>query len=82
MQCQLGSTQKWYFKKREDVDSELRNSERRRYGLHAIMQITVPDIKVSTNYDIKYTGGYSLDGKTVYLDEHFIKGIFTRYKYC
>ena len=29
------------------------------------------DIKVSTNYDIKYTGGYSLDGKTVYLDEHF-----------
>ena len=29
------------------------------------------DIKVSTDYDIKYTGGYSLDGKTVYLDEHF-----------
>jgi hypothetical protein len=43
MQSQLGSTQKWYFKKREDVDSELRNSKRRRYGLHAIMQIVFPD---------------------------------------
>ena len=30
-------------------------------------------VKVSTDYDIKYTGGYSLDGKTVYLDEHFPK---------
>lgn len=30
-------------------------------------------IKVSTKFDIKYTGGYSLDGKTVYLDEHFPK---------
>ena len=29
------------------------------------------DVKVSTDYDIKYTGGYSLDGKTIYLDEHF-----------
>ncbi len=29
------------------------------------------DVKVSTDFDIKYTGGYSLDGKTVYLDEHF-----------
>ncbi len=28
-------------------------------------------IRVSTSFDIKYTGGYSLDGKTVYLDEHF-----------
>ncbi len=28
-------------------------------------------IKVNTEYDVKYTGGYSLDGKTVYLDEHF-----------
>ncbi|MEM0133863.1 MAG: hypothetical protein QXU18_01350 [Thermoplasmatales archaeon] len=30
-------------------------------------------VKVSTGYDIKYTGGYSLDGRTVYLDEHFPK---------
>lgn len=29
------------------------------------------DVSVSTDYDIKYTGGYSLDGKTIYLDEHF-----------
>ncbi len=29
------------------------------------------DVRVSSDYDIKYTGGYSLDGKTVYLDEHF-----------
>ncbi|MFG1519340.1 MAG: hypothetical protein AAE977_02510 [Thermoplasmataceae archaeon] len=28
-------------------------------------------IRVSTNFDVKYTGGYSLDGKIVYLDEHF-----------
>ncbi|MHB1811461.1 MAG: hypothetical protein ACYCPR_03490 [Thermoplasmataceae archaeon] len=29
------------------------------------------DVRVSTDFDIKYTGGYSLDGKTIYLDEHF-----------
>ncbi len=29
------------------------------------------DVRISTDYDIKYTGGYSLDGKTIYLDEHF-----------
>jgi hypothetical protein len=29
------------------------------------------DVSVNTKYDIKYTGGYSLDGETVYLDEHF-----------
>ena len=29
------------------------------------------DIATDTSHDIKYTGGYSLDGKTVYLDEHF-----------
>ncbi len=29
------------------------------------------DVAVNTGYDVKYTGGYSLDGKTVYLDEHF-----------
>lgn len=32
-------------------------------------------VNVSTKYDIKYTGGYSLDGKTVYLDEHFPKNL-------
>lgn len=31
------------------------------------------EVKINTNYDIKYTGGYSLDGKTIYLDEHFPK---------
>lgn len=31
------------------------------------------EVKVNAKYDIKYTGGYSLDGKTVYLDEHFPK---------
>jgi hypothetical protein len=30
---------------------------------------------VNTGYDIKYTGGYSLDGKTIYLDEHFPKNL-------
>ena len=28
-------------------------------------------VVLSQKYDIKYTGGYSLDGKTIYLDEHF-----------
>ncbi|MCL4346161.1 MAG: hypothetical protein M1375_04720 [Candidatus Thermoplasmatota archaeon] len=26
---------------------------------------------IDTSHDIKYTGGYSIDGKTIYLDEHF-----------
>ncbi|MGC8645871.1 MAG: hypothetical protein ACP5UO_06440 [Thermoplasmata archaeon] len=29
--------------------------------------------RVNTKFDVKYTGGYSLDGKTIYLDEHFPK---------
>ncbi|MCL4319988.1 MAG: hypothetical protein M1427_01925 [Candidatus Thermoplasmatota archaeon] len=29
------------------------------------------DVKASHNFDIKYTGGYSLDGTTIFLDEHF-----------
>ena len=31
------------------------------------------DVRVSVKFDIKYTGGYSMDGKTIYLDEHFPK---------
>ncbi len=31
------------------------------------------DVRVSLKFDIKYTGGYSMDGKTIYLDEHFPK---------
>lgn len=31
------------------------------------------EVSVNNKYDIKYTGGYSLDGKTIYLDEHFPK---------
>jgi len=34
---------------------------------------TGDQIKVDTDHDIKYTGGYSIDGKTVFLDEHFPK---------
>ena len=34
---------------------------------------TGKDVKIDTNHDIKYTGGYSIDGKKVYLDEHFPK---------
>lgn len=29
------------------------------------------DVAMDREHDIKYTGGYSLDGKTIYLDEHF-----------
>ena len=31
------------------------------------------DVRVSLKFDIKYTGGYAMDGKTIYLDEHFPK---------
>lgn len=31
------------------------------------------NVKVNTDYDIKYTGGYSTDGKKVYLDRNFPK---------
>ena len=31
------------------------------------------DVVLDTTHDIKYTGGYSIDGKTIYLDEHFPK---------
>ncbi|MGC8537964.1 MAG: hypothetical protein ACP5MZ_03200 [Candidatus Micrarchaeia archaeon] len=33
------------------------------------------DIKISTDYDIKYTGGYSNDGKTIYIDRNFPKSL-------
>ncbi|MHB1439459.1 MAG: hypothetical protein ACYCSO_06440 [Cuniculiplasma sp.] len=29
------------------------------------------DVRASHAFDVKYTGGYSLDGKNIYLDEHF-----------
>ena len=29
------------------------------------------DVNLDEKHDIKYTGGYSIDGKTIYLDEHF-----------
>ena len=29
------------------------------------------DVAMDREHDIKYTGGYSLDGKIIYLDEHF-----------
>ncbi len=31
------------------------------------------EIKINADYDIKYTGGYSNDGKTVYIDRNFPK---------
>jgi hypothetical protein len=33
------------------------------------------DIKINTDYDIKYTGGYSKDGKTIYIARTFPKSI-------
>lgn len=36
-----------------------------------IEQKSSDDVKLDTEHDIKYTGGYSIDGKTIYLDEHF-----------
>jgi hypothetical protein len=31
------------------------------------------DVRVNLHFDVKYTGGYSMDGKTIYLDENFPK---------
>jgi hypothetical protein len=33
--------------------------------------VSADQVKADHSYDIKYTGGYSLDGKEIYLDEHF-----------
>ena len=33
------------------------------------------EVKISREYDIKYTGGYSRDGKTLYLDRNFPESI-------
>jgi hypothetical protein len=38
------------------------------------------DIIVSTDYSIKYTGGYSLDGKKIFLDKNFPKSITVKGK--
>ncbi len=34
---------------------------------------TDTDVSLSTDYDIKYTGGYSVDGKRIYIDKDFPK---------
>ncbi len=36
-----------------------------------VIKRTGLDIRISTDYDIKYTGGYSNDGKTIYIDRNF-----------
>ncbi|MEM0202055.1 MAG: hypothetical protein QXR73_02665 [Candidatus Micrarchaeaceae archaeon] len=33
------------------------------------------DVTVNTDYDIKYTGGYSKDGKIIYMDKDFPKAL-------
>ncbi len=40
---------------------------------YVTMKKSSDDIVLDTTHDIKYTGGYSIDGKTIYLDEHFPK---------
>ncbi|MCL5407806.1 MAG: hypothetical protein M1518_00365 [Candidatus Thermoplasmatota archaeon] len=54
------------------------------YGEKQIGRVTdrkdSSEVRISTKYDIKYTGGYSLDGKTVYLDEHFPKKLMVEGK--
>ena len=32
------------------------------------------DVKASHNFDIKYTGGYSLDGTTIFLVNNLVRG--------
>ena len=38
-----------------------------------VQRKSAEDVRVSLKFDIKYTGGYSMDGNTIYLDEHFPK---------
>ena len=40
---------------------------------HVIINKSSSDVVLDTSHNIKYTGGYSIDGKTIYLDEHFPK---------
>ena len=40
---------------------------------YVIIKKSSSDVVMDTSHDIKYTGGYSIDGKTIFLDEHFPK---------
>lgn len=53
---------------------------RRRYLGRVLAYKSSADITVSTDYSIKYAGGYSLDGSRVFLDKNFPKYITVRDK--
>jgi hypothetical protein len=61
------------FDDRIQVDEE-KNVIKDGQKIGALMQTkTDADIIISTEYDIKYTGGYSVDGKKIYIDRDFPK---------
>lgn len=60
------------FDTKLEVDGDSVSYEKSKIG-KVVERRSVEDVKVDTTYDIKYTGGYSLDGKKVYLDSDFPK---------
>ncbi len=60
------------FDSKLNVDGDTVSYEGAEVG-KVIERKSVSDVKVDTSFDIKYIGGYSTDGKTVYLDRDFPK---------
>ncbi len=61
------------------VDDEIAYYRKKYLGKVIDSKISL-DIAVSTDYSIKYTGGYSLDGKRVFLDKNFPKFVVVKNK--
>jgi len=60
------------FEMKVQVDKENVLFEGKEIG-KVIERRSASDVKVDTDHSIKYTGGYSKDGKTIYLDSRFPK---------
>ena len=68
----LSSSMKLYFGSFIHVDNEVAYYKKRFIG-KIIDYKSANDVLVNTDYSIKYTGGYSLDGSKVFLDKNFPK---------
>lgn len=60
------------FDSKLDVDGDVVSYEGAEVG-RVTERKSVYDVKVDTSFDIKYIGGYSTDGRTIYLDRDFPK---------
>ena len=61
------------------VDNEIAYFKKKYIG--KVIEIkTVEDLVINTDYSIKYTGGYSVDGKRIFLDKNFPKLVLVNTK--